>query len=449
MPIRDRRRALLLGVVAFFVYNANLRAIATGDSLPARFLPFAILGHGTLGLEPVLEATRAGHANPYWIVESLQGRRVSMYPIVVPVFVTPIYAPVAAVLASRGWNERELEIVGEIMEKIAASVVTALAVALVFLLLRNRVDARTATLLALVFAFSTNTWATSSQALWQHGFGELLLAGALLALTSEPTVLHALLAGVCLGLTIPNRLPNTVLAASLLVYGVVWAGRRVPALLASAALAATPFLLYNWVSFRELGGGYSYVVKQTLGGSGGFFANPLFPGLAGVLVSPGRGLLVFSPVFVFLGAIFFREVKLSARDKLLALCIAGGVVCQLTLYAKTNWSGGWCYGPRTLTDMLPLLVWLLAPVVASLREASRALFVAAALAGVVVQFIGVFCYPRGGSDFRGDVWRLTDAPVLVEGRAGFSPMTFLHYASKVSHAIPAESPGEEITGSSR
>src|ERR1039457_5635885 len=150
MPIRDRRRALLLGVIAFFVYNSNLRTIATGDSLPARFLPFAILGHGTLDLEPVLEATSDGHANPYWIVRSLQGRRVSMYPIVAPVLVTPVYAPAAAVLALRGWNERELEIAGEVMEKIAASAVAALAAALVFLLLRHRVDARSATLLALV-----------------------------------------------------------------------------------------------------------------------------------------------------------------------------------------------------------------------------------------------------------------------------------------------------------
>jgi hypothetical protein len=435
MSNRDRRRALLLGIVAFFVYNSNLRAIATGDSLPARFLPFAILGHGTLGLEPVLEATSNGHANPYWIVGSLHGRRLSMYPIVAPVFVTPLYAPAAAVLALRGWNERELEIAGEIMEKIAASAVAAFAAALVFLLLRHRVDERMATLLALVFAFSTNTWATGSQALWQHGFGELLLAGALLALTSEPTVRHGVLAGICLGLTVPNRLPNTVLAAALLVYGVVWAGRRVPALLASAALSAAPFLLYNWVSFRELGGGYSYVVKKTLGSSAGFFANPLFSGLAGLLVSPGRGLLFFSPVFVFLGAILFRKVKLSARDRLLALCIAAGVVCQLALYAKTNWSGGYSYGPRTLTDMLPLLIWLLAPVVASLRETGRALFLAAALAGVVVQFVGVFCYPRGGSDFRGDVWRPSDAPVLIEGRAGFSPMTFLQYARKLGHSI--------------
>lgn len=433
MSIRDWRRALLLSVVAFFVYNANLRNLGTGDTLPARFLPFAILGHGTLGLEPVLEATSDGHEKPSWVVESLQHRRVSAYPIVTPVLVTPLYVPAAATLALRGWRERELEIAGEIMEKLAASTVAALAAGLVFLMLRRRLDGRTATLLTLVFAFSTNTWATSSQALWQHGLGELLLTGALFALTSEPALGRVILAGLCLGLSIPNRPPDAILAATLLVYGVVWAGRRAPALVAGTVLSAAPFLLYNWLTFRELGGGYSYVFKTSLGSIGAFFANSLLRGVAGLLVSPGRGLLVFSPVFVFLGAYLFRKVPLSGRDRLLALCIAGGVLCQIALYAKTNWSGGWYYGPRMLTDMLPLLIWLLAPVIASLGRTGRTWFVAAALVGVVMQFVGVFCYPRGGSDFRGDVWSPTDAPVLVEGRAGFSPMTFPGYARKLSH----------------
>lgn len=424
MPNPHRRRALFLGILAFCVYNANLRTIATGDSLPARFLPFAIVGHGTLALDPVLTATRAGHASPYWVVKSRLGPFLSMYPVVVPVAVAPLYVPASVALALRGWNERELELAGEIMEKIAASFLAAIAVGLVFLLLRKRFDGTTATLLALVFAFSTNTWATGSQALWQHGLGEVLLAGALLALTSEPTALHAGLAGACLGLAAPNRLPDAVLVAGLLVYGVVRAGRNARVLLSAAALSSAPFFAYNWIHFHDLGGGYAYVLKQTLGGTGVFFSNPFLPGVAGLLVSPGKGLLVFAPVFLFLGAYLFRRFRLASRDPLLALCIAGGVAGQLALYARMNWTSGYSFGPRTLTDALPLLVWLLAPVVALLRGTARGLFLAAAFAGVAVQFIGAFCYPLGGSDFRGDVWRPGDSPILVEARAGFMPATF-------------------------
>ena len=46
-----------------------------------------------------------------------------------------------------------------------------------FLLLRRRAQARLAFLLTLVFAFGTTTWVIGSQALWQHGLGELLIVG--------------------------------------------------------------------------------------------------------------------------------------------------------------------------------------------------------------------------------------------------------------------------------
>jgi hypothetical protein len=45
------RTALLLGLLSFLVYNANLREISSQDTIPARVLPVAI----------VQERTGAGH----------------------------------------------------------------------------------------------------------------------------------------------------------------------------------------------------------------------------------------------------------------------------------------------------------------------------------------------------------------------------------------------------
>src|SRR6202034_2934499 len=46
----------------------------------------------------------------------------------------------------------------------------------------------------------TTTWAISSQSLWQHGMGELLAVGALLAATAPPTSLRLVAAGIAAGL---------------------------------------------------------------------------------------------------------------------------------------------------------------------------------------------------------------------------------------------------------
>ena len=50
---RDLRTSLIIGICCLLVYNANGRAISAGDAIPARYLPFAILEHGTLVLDPI------------------------------------------------------------------------------------------------------------------------------------------------------------------------------------------------------------------------------------------------------------------------------------------------------------------------------------------------------------------------------------------------------------
>src|SRR5450755_1223620 len=102
--------------VAFVVYNANFRGISTGDSLPARFMPVAVLLERTVRLDSVYDATRMNRPKPYWIRQSVDGHFVSMYPVVTPLLVTPLYAPAVAVWKLAGGGERRLELMGEVME---------------------------------------------------------------------------------------------------------------------------------------------------------------------------------------------------------------------------------------------------------------------------------------------------------------------------------------------
>jgi hypothetical protein len=83
------------------------------------------------------------------------------------------------------------------MEKLSASFLASVASILMYLVLR-RGCGRWSLPLALVFAFGTNTWMISSQALWQHASGELLIALALLLIVFPASAMHlALLGGVC------------------------------------------------------------------------------------------------------------------------------------------------------------------------------------------------------------------------------------------------------------
>jgi hypothetical protein len=389
-PRRDLRTSLLLGLMSLLVFNANLRSIGSTDTYPARYLPFGIWRFHTVLLDPILSATQQGNKSTYWIVHGRGGHAISLYPVVIPVIIAPLYLPAVVYLHVRGWEEWRMEHVSRIMEKLSASLIAATAVALFYLLLRRRAEPRIAILLTLAFAFGTTTWVIGSQALWQHGFAELLIVATLFLLTGPCTSRTAIATGFLCGLIACNRPPDSILAIAFGIYGLWWARRLAPLLVASAALPLGLVLAYNLTVVGNVIGAYG------LSGDATFFRYNLFAGIAGLLFSPTRGLFVFSPFLLFL----LCCLPLTLRDRhtrLLTVVTGIAVVLLLLVYAKADWRQGSGWGPRWLTDVAPILVWMLAPVVTALGRVGRIAFVAACVAAVAIQTVGAFWY-TGASD---------------------------------------------------
>ncbi|MFL6262614.1 MAG: hypothetical protein ACJ76Y_23190 [Thermoanaerobaculia bacterium] len=427
--LRGRRElwaSLLIGLCCLLVYNANGRAISAGDTYPTRYLPFAIWRYHSVLLDPVAELTAQGRGDTaFWMVPVPGGHTISLYPVVLPVLIAPLYLPAAGYLHLRGWTDDRLDHAARIMEKLSASLLAALSAALLYLLLRRRAAARVALLLTMAYAFGTTTWVVSSQALWQHGMAELLVVGALLLLTGPCTAPRALAAGLLCGLIAANRPPDVILAAALGAYGLFWAGWRRAALLAvAAALPMGLVLLYNLGVAGHFAGGYGLVGKAT------YFRHDLLPGLAGLLFSPTRGLLVFSPFLLFL-ALAWRHLPRGRAERGLTLAIIAGAVLQILLYAKGDWRGGISWGPRYMTDLLPLLLWLLVPVAASLRGLGRACFLLAVGVAVAIEAIGAFWYTgvtdgaifaiASGPNQMRAAWAWRNAPFVASLRHGPAP----------------------------
>ena len=122
-------------------------------------------------------------------------------------------------------------------------------------------------------------------------------------------------------------------------------------------------LLYNLSVAGHLAGGYGLMGKAA------FVQYDLLSGLGGLLFSPTRGLFVFSPFLLFL-ALAWRHLPRDRGERGLTLALCAGVVLQILLYAKTDWRTG-ILGAALLTDLLPLLLWMLVPVVAALRGIGR------------------------------------------------------------------------------
>ena len=99
------------------------------------------------------------------------------------------------------------------------------------------------------------------------------------------------------------------------------------------------------------------------------FSGVLWQGLLGQLLSPGRGLFLYCPIFLLslVGfPAFFRRFRPEA---IIALSV---ILIHLFLYGKWfMWHGGYAWGPRFMVPTLPFWAIFLAPVVAQAFPETR------------------------------------------------------------------------------
>lgn len=435
---RELLTVLLLALAVFLGFNANLRSIAAGDTFGARYLPLSILRNHSLLLDPVLSTVARGRNvatahdpgdEAFWVVRGLEGHFVSKYPITVPLVIAPLYWPAVRYLDSLAWDPLAFDRVARIMEKVVASILATASVILLYILLRRRICTRDAILLSFAYAFGTTTWVISSQALWQHGFAQLLIVATMLLLTGSRTSIRVVAVGFLCTLIAAARPPDVILAAGLGLYGLWWAGRKFPLLILAGLLPVVLNLAYNLLIVGHFAGAYALLVKVSEGNGGlldgieRLVSGPT-EGVAGLLFSPTRGLFVFSPFLLFV-PLYFARVLRDRYQRGLTIAITLAIVVQVIGYGALDWRQGISWGPRWLTDMLPLLIWMLPPILITLSRLEKIMFVLAFAVSVGIQFVGAFWYTgisdtalmaasAHAQDRMEPFWHVRNASFLVE-----------------------------------
>ncbi len=112
--------------------------------------------------------------------------------------------------------------------------------------------------------------------------------------------------------------------------------------------------VYNWSRFGnplETGRGVDPHAVELF--HYGVFTSP-WRGLYGLTISPGKGLLLFSPAVVLA---LFAWRGFHRRFPALSWTIGGAATTRLLfIAARSDWHGGFCLGPRYLVTMLPFLL---------------------------------------------------------------------------------------------
>ena len=356
------------------------------------------------------------------------GHIYSYYPIATPLLVTPIvwlinevyplYYPTDfyTYLAHHEPDSHTAK-----LEKLVASGIVALSACLMYLIARHYLEIINSLIVTFIFAFSTSMWSTASRALWQHGPSVLFLSLTLyfLILAKEKATLIPWI-GLILGFAYLIRPTNSLEVAFFGLYILINHRKYILIYILAVALVLIPFIFLNWITYHNIFPPYSYQLFERLS-----TINVFGEALAGTLISPARGLFIFSSVFIFSVCGVFLKVKhnqisLSHLDLyVVSIIFSHWIITSLF----EDWGGAWSIGPRYFVDIIPFLVFFLIPIFQFnllARPAWKYIFIITFLLSTFIQFhASTSIYPFM---WNGKPQALVDAP---ERKWDWSDLQFL------------------------
>ena len=382
VPWSEVAVATLLAVALGWLYwTAPVTQLA--DSRYSMLATHAALHHQTLLLDRYdlpyeLHPGPDGVPTPHYRyqVDNVNGHVVSHYPPASPLLSVPFLL----------WRESEHETVvtpdghyapwqDERLQHELAAIVTAATALLLWWLARTWLTAEWSLLVAAVAGLGSPLLSTTSRALWSHTWGVFVLSLLLLQLRrlSQQKAVSAVwlgtlaawlylirpsfsLAVAATGLylldhlrrTTPTPWPKLLLQPLSLRFGVTVLAWLTPFWLWSQSVWGHPLPPYY---------------RHPLG-------NPEFlQALAANLVSPARGLLLYCAWLLPTAWLLLRYRRHVPMPQLTVWAAGYLAVQWLLISLNPMWTGGGSYGPRLMTDLVPVMALLLAQGLAAWRAA--------------------------------------------------------------------------------
>ena len=399
--LADPILAMLVFAVSASVYLSGRDVITITDSRWALYMAESLVRSGDFNLDEYAHLILPGDE---YTVTRVGEHIHSYFPIGAPLAAVP-YMTVLDRLAPWLWDidlyaylqQAKFDPFVAQLELTWAGVIAAAAAAVVYLAARQELDRTRSLLLAAVFAFGTAAWSTASRALWQHGPSMLLLAFVLyLVLRARHDERAISWAGAVLTAACIVRPTNAIVFVLFTVYVAVQYRRQLVAYLLGATVVAVPFVVYSLAVYGTLLPPYYRAGRLAL--------HPRsWEALAGNLLSPGRGLLAYSPVFLLCGYGVWRMARQRTIDGLAAMLALTVILHWIAISLFPHWWGGHAYGPRFFTDVTPFLAFLLIPVLANMHPPRKLRAAGLPVLFTVLAATSIFLHYRGASDIA--TWR--------------------------------------------
>ncbi len=361
-------------------------------------------------LDPSIYPALTPSGLPYQVM-LLEGHVVYAYPIGTSILSIPFVAALnrVGVFATKTDGRSDPDGERRIQALLAASVCAA-TVAVLYSIARLRFGVRASAAVALLAAFGSSLFSTMSRVLWSSTVETLLLSVCVWLLAAheiENARLHPALLGTALAWAYFCRPTAALAIVGVLVY--LACRRRIRSAL-ETGIAVTCWLAgFALFSFATIGDALPIYYR----GISLSFSSWSLEGAVANLVSPSRGLLLFSPILLLAVPLLFTEPPREPPERrLILLCLSVCSAHVLLLGFNPSWWGGHCYGPRMSAELLPWL-FLLALLAFARHTGAPLRAVAIALC-----LWGVFVHARGAGSLATLQWNVTprnvdDDPIRV------------------------------------
>lgn len=408
-----KRIPIILFLIVYF-WSGLSRVATSFDSRWTVYIAMSIWERGDTNLD---EYADARHKNALYALEcvdargqvrvgppeSCDGHWYDSYPIGGTVLTMPLIVAAVEVMRAlqpllshfhssepviAGFLRGDYDIAHPLIEMEVASALLAATAVMIYMIGLRFLPVKRAVMLALLFAMATSAYSVAGRAVWQHTPSMLLLTIIIyMLLRAEERPILAGWAGFPVALAYTVRPTDSLWVVLFTAYVAIHHRRYLLYYLLAAIPVAAVFIGYDYSVYHAL---FSpYYRSDLIGFLPGNWPR-MAQALAGNLISPSRGLLIFTPVFLFaIAAMLLRKWNTPLSPWLAVLVAAHWIV--VSAYVN-NWWAGHSYGPRFFTDLTPIFVLFLIPWFERWPELSRA----ARTAFVALALIGFAIHVRGG-----------------------------------------------------
>ncbi|HKR02124.1 MAG TPA: hypothetical protein VJT09_15705 [Pyrinomonadaceae bacterium] len=332
-----------------------------GDSQFSMLVSQSLLDHGSFKLdaytitrhEPLWRGYYYSNG-PIYQLEIARGHLYYHLPPGSSVLSAPFVAALNLLGVSAAGADRSYDPQGEVkIEAGLAALLMATLAVIFFYTARLLLPTSWSVVLALGGALGTQVYSTASRALWSDTWGILLLGIVIYLLLRsevEKRSLNPFLLASLLSWMYFVRPTFAVHIFALSIYLIIFHRRLFLWYALTGAVWLAGFVLYSWHNFGQLLPNYYRASRLQFGA--------FWVAMAGNLVSPARGLLVYVPSLLFVAFLLVRYWRHVTLRRLVWLSLAIMLGHLAAVSSFLHWWGGHSFGPRFTTGLVPWLVLL-------------------------------------------------------------------------------------------